>query len=266
MEQIHKLSYHKFKITIMRKLLTAIIFILLASSCKKSKTVDVVTPNPTIAIPKVKGFTIGGDNVVYTYDAQGRLLTRINTASNWKFEFSYTTNKVTENYFVGTTLSTTKLYDLNTDGLITKESYIFPLSSVPFQSIYTYNTNKQVAKIVKSNSLNTNVTTETNFYTGATLDSSHTTFSYNNDLYRFWYTYYSDKTNSIAYKNQGYLFWAESASSPLKKQTSIFTTNGFINTQVDDYTYLFDTENRITKRTITTAGGGGSSVNDITYY
>ncbi len=250
----------------MKKLLSATLIILLATACKKANNAVEITPTPIVPIAKVKNYTIGGDNVLYTYDAQGRLLTRINTASNWKYEFSYTTNKVTENYFVGTTLSTTKLYDLNTDGLITKESYSFPLSSVPFQSIYTYNTNKQVAKIVKSNSLNTNVTTETNFYTGTTLDSSHTTFSYNNDLYRYWYTYYTDKTNSIAYKNQGYLFWADAASSPQKKQTSIFRTNGFFNTQVDDYTYTFDAENRITKRSITTAGGGGTSVNDITYY
>lgn len=249
----------------MKKLLLPVLCISVAFfSCKKNNT---NTALPGSTIPKVKNYTIGGDNVTYTYDAQGRILARVNTVSNWKYEYSYSTSAVTEKYFVGTTLSSTKLYDLNADGFVTKESYTFPVASVPYKTIYNYNANKQVATIIKSNTLNTNTTTETNFYTGTTLDSTHTTFSYNNDLYRFWYTYYVDKTNSIAYKNQGYFFWAETAAIPLKKQTSIFRTNGFFNTQVDDYTYLFDAANKITKRTITTVGGGGStSVNDITYY
>lgn len=248
----------------MKKIMLSILFLsVVIFSCKKNNT---DTAAPTATIPKVKTYTIGGDNVTYTYDVQGRLLTRINAVSNWKYEYSYTANTATENYYVGTTLSTSKLYDLNADGLVTKESYTLPAVSVPYKSIYTYNANKQVATVVKSNSLNTNTTTEINFYTGTTLDSSQTTFSYNNDLYRYWYTYYTDKTNCISYKNQGYLFWAETAAMPLKKQTSIFRTSGIFNTQVDDYIYLFDTENRITKRTIITAGGGGTSVNDITYY
>ncbi len=248
----------------MQKLILSVLFLsVVIYSCKKNNTDTAV---PGVTIPKVKSYSIGGDNVIYTYDAQKRIISRVNATSNWKYEYSYGTNTVSENYYVGTTLSTTKLYDLNADGLVTKESYTLPAASVPYKTIYSYNANKQVATIVKSNTLNTNTTTETNFYTASTLDSTQTTFSYNNDLYRFWYTYYTDKTNSIGYKNQGYLFWAETAAMPLKKQTSIFRTNGIFNTQVDDYTYLFDTENRITKRTITTAGGGGTSVNDITYY
>ncbi len=250
----------------MKKLLFILTIIFLTTACKKDNATNEIVSNPPIAIPKVKTLSIGGDNVTYTYDAQGRVLSRINTASNWKYEFSYSSNTVTENYYVGTTLSTTKLYDLNADGFVIKEYYAFPTASIPYKSIYTYNSNKQVATIVKSNTINSNVTTETNFYTATTLDSSRTTFSYNNDLYRYWYSYYTDKANSISNKNQGYLFWSEAATMPLKKQTSIFKTNGFFNTQVDDYTYLFDIENRITKRTITTAGGGGTSVNDITYY
>jgi hypothetical protein len=248
----------------MRQLMLSVLFLsVVIFSCKKNNT-DTAVPGK--AIPKVKTYTIGGDNITYTYDAQGRITTRVNITSNWKYQYNYTANTATENYYVGTTLSTIKLYDLNAEGLVTKESYTLPAASAPYKTIYTYNANKQVTTAVKSNSLNTNTTTETNFYTGTTLDSSQTTFSYNNDLYRYWYTYYTDKTNSIAHKNQGYLFWAETAAMPLKKQTSIFRTNGIFNTQVDDYTYTFDTENRITKRTIITAGGGGTSVNDITYY
>jgi hypothetical protein len=247
----------------MKKLILSVLCVFAFFSCKKNNT-DNTASGPTV--PKVKNYSIGGDNVIYTYDVQGRIIKRANTASNWKYEYSYIANTATENYYVGTTLSTSKLFDLNADGLVTKETYALPAAAVPYKTTYSYNANKQVATIIKSNSLNTNTTIETHFYTGTILDSSQTTFSHNSDLYRFWYTYYTDKTNSIAYKNQGYLFWAETAAIPLKKQTSIFRTSGILNTQVDDYTYLFDAENRITKRTITIAGGGGTSVNDITYY
>ncbi len=250
----------------MKKIIFTSALILLIIGCKKSNNINEVPPILTPVVAKVKNFTIGGDNVTYTYDAQGRILTRINTASNWRYEFTYTSNTVTENYYVGTTLSTSKLYELDTNGFIAKETYILPAASIPYKSVYTYNANKQLSIKVSSNTINTNTTTETYFYTGSMLDSMQTTFSNNNNLYRFWYSYYTDKINSIAYKNQGFLFWAETAMMPLKKQTSIFRTNGFFNTQVDDYTYNFDAQNRITKRTITTAGGGGTSVNDITYY
>lgn len=251
----------------MKKLLLPVLSLSLAFiSCGKNNADTAAPVAPNVPITKVKTYTIGGDNVTYTYDVQGRILSRLNAASNWKYEFSYTNFTATENYFINSTLSTTKVYDLNADGLVIKESYTLPLSSIPYKATYTYNANKQLAALVRSNSLNTNTTTETSFYTGSTLDSMQTTFSYNNDLYRFWYSYYTDKANSIAYKNQGYLFYAEEASMPLKKVTSIFRAGNNFNTQVDDYTHLFDINNRITKRTITTAGGGGSSVNDITYY
>ena len=249
----------------MKKILYLGLALCTLAACKKKKD-DVITPTPVVQVLKIKTLTIGGDAVNYTYDAQGRILTRVNPTSNWRYEFVYNGNTVTENYFIGTTLSTTKVYELNANGLVIKEGYSFPAGSIPYKSIYTYNANNQVASIVRSNTINSNGNTETYFYTGTMLDSSRTTFSTNSDLHRFWYSYFTDKTNTIAYKNQGYLFFADEGTMPIKKITSIFKTGNFFNTQVDDYTYLFDAENRITKRTITTAGGGGSSVNDVTYY
>lgn len=249
----------------MKKIIFAVAAVLIFTACKKNKTEE-PSPTPVVAVPKVKTFTIGGDAVNYTYDALGRLLTRVSPSGNWKSEFTYSGNAVTENYYVGTTLSTTKVLELNADGFVVKEGYTFPATAMPYKSVYAYNANKQLQTKVSSNTINSNGSTETYFYTGAMLDSMRTSFAQNNDLYRFIYAYYTDKENSIAYKNQGYLFWFETAAMPLKKQTAIFKTNGFFNTQVDDYTYNYDAQNRIIKRTITMVGGSTPSVNDITYY
>ena len=250
----------------MKNLILAAVVISCFAACKKSKTEE-PTPTPQIVVvPKIKTTTIGGDLVTSTYDNQGRLLTKISPVSNWKYEYVYGTNLVTENYYVGTTLSTSKNFELNADGFITKETYNLPITSIPFKTLYTYNANKQLQTKVSSNTMNSNGNTETYFYTGTILDSMRTTFNQNNDLYRFFYTYYTDKLNSFGYKNQGLLFFAETGDNPVKKQTSIFRTNGFFNTQVDDFTYIFDAQNRITRRSILTVGSSTPSVNDITYY
>lgn len=221
-------------------------------ACKKSNNTTV----PTSTTLKVKNYSIGGADVIYTYDAQGRILTRVNTASNWKYEYVYGTNVVTENYYVGSTLSTTYRFELQSNGLVRRT---FSPGDV-YQTAYTYNNSNLVAEIVNSNTQNTNTTTEKFFYTGTLLDSTHKTFSNNSNFYRTIYTYYSDKSNTIGFKNQGYLFYAEEADRPIKQVKYIFSPT---NTQIQDYTYTYDGEGRITNRKIN-AGAAGN--NDITYY
>ena len=228
-------------------------------ACQKDKSANTSPVTPT---PKIKTYSIGSDDVSYTYDTQGRLLTRISVAGNWKYAYTYSTNSVKQDYYNGAIIKNTYIFDLNDDGYVTKELLTFPATG-NYQTNYTYTANKQIATMVSSNSLNTKTNTQTNFYTGTTLDSSHLTYSYNSDKYRYIYSYYTDKTNSIGNKNSGHLFYPDNASFPLKQGKYIFSAT---NTQIDDYTYSFDTQNRITKRTITTAGNSTPSVNNITYY
>ncbi len=245
----------------MKKLLLAVLVIINFTACKKS---EIVSQNAVEA--KVKTFSIGSDIINYAYDNQGRIMARVSPSGNWKAEFAYSGNTVTENYYIGATLSTTKLYELNANGLVSKESYTFPATSVPYKTQYSYNANRQLLARISNNTINANTSIETFFYTGSVLDSMQTTFNQNTDIYRFVYEYYTDKANTLSNKNQGFLFLAERESMALKKQTSTFRTNGFINVQVDDFTYNFDTKGKITKRTITTVGSSGTSVNDVTYY
>ncbi|MBP8114905.1 MAG: hypothetical protein KAY50_06075 [Chitinophagaceae bacterium] len=229
------------------------------AACQKDKSGNTTLVAPT---PQIKTYSIGTSDVTYSYDTQGRLLTRISVIGNWKYVYTYSTNSVKEDYYTGAIITGTKNIDLNADGFLTKELRTFPATG-NYQTNYTYTANKQIATIVSSNSLNTNTNIQTKFYTGTTLDSSHLTYSYNTDKYRYIYTYYTDKTNSIGNKNSGRLFYPEDANFPLKQVKYIFSP---ANIQIDDYTYSFDSQNRITKRTITTAGSSTPSVNDITYY
>jgi YD repeat-containing protein len=243
----------------MKKIILFTLITISLAACQKNKSDDNIPVAPT---PKIKTYSIGTSDVAYSYDTQGRLLTRISVAGDWKYVYTYSTNSVKEDYYTGAIITTTRVYDLNADGYVIKEVLTFPVTG-NYQTNYTYTANKQIATMVSSNSLNTKTNTQTNFYTGTTLDSSHLTYSYNTDKYRYIYSYYTDKKNSIGYKNSGHLFYPEDASFPLKQAKYIFSAT---NTQIDDYTYSFDTQNRITKRTITTAGSSTPSINVITYY
>ena len=82
------------------KHILVLLAILSFTACKKNKTEE-SSPTPVV-IQKIKIYNIDGDTVNYTYDTQGRLLTRVSTTSNWKSEFTYSCSTFTENYYVGT--------------------------------------------------------------------------------------------------------------------------------------------------------------------
>ncbi len=208
-------------------------------ACKKNSNVIVPEPIPVVVIPKIKTITTPTNVVTHTYDTQGRLILLTNTSNNSKYEYTYANNTVTSNYYVGATLNTTKVLDLNADGLVIKESYTFPVINIPYKTNYTYNANKQRVAVIYSNTLNTDVTTYTNFYTGNTLDSAHTTNSSNNDITRSYYSYYTDKISTTNSKNRGSLFVGQEATMPIKKLlTRIFLAELLLLKQVITPTFL----------------------------
>lgn len=241
----------------MRKLKIIILLTLFSVSCSNDEPLTIAQTNPAIIVPKVKTFTIGSTSFTNTYDANGRLLTRISSNGN-NDEYSYTGSTVTYKYYQSNVQQSTYVYDLNVDGLKIKSLRTFP-STGNYQTIYTYNASKQLATFVNSNSLNTNTTTKTFFYTGKNLEHTEETFSYNSEIWRNYYTYFTDKTNTFSNKNRGYIFDVEEdAQNSVKTFTAVFSPT---NTQVDTYTYEYDTQGRISKRIINNV-----PQNDITYY
>lgn len=212
--------------------------------------------NTIVIIPKVKTFTIGTTIFTLIYDTQGRLITRASTDGN-KDEYEYTPDKVKHRYLQGNVLQRTTMYDLNTDGLKIKSLVTFP-SIGNYQTVYTYNANKQLATLVNSNSLDTKTSTTNFFYVGKNLDYLVQSFSYNQDTWRTNYTYYTDKINTFGNKNQGYLFDIQEQTENVPKTiTTIFPSN----TIVDTYTYEYDNLGRTIKRLINNV-----LQNEIVYY
>lgn len=226
-------------------------------SCSKDDSPTTSGPQPVVAIPKIKTFTIGTALYTHTYDAQGRLLTRI-SSDGYKDEYIYGNNTVTYKYYQSNVQQSTYIYELNADGLKIKSLRTFP-STGNYQTVYNYNANKQLATLVNSNSLDTKTSTKTFFYTGNDLEHTEETFSYNTDNWKIYYTYYSDKTNTFGNKNKGYLFDIEEESQhPIKTLTAVFSAT---NTQVDTYNYEYDAQGLINKRFINTV-----LQNEIVYY
>lgn len=239
-----------------KKIIT-IILIAFSISCSKDEPQTIVQPEPVAVIPKVKTFTIGTSLFTHTYDASGRLLTRISSDGN-KDEYSYANNTVTYKYFQSNVQQSTYVYDLNADGLKIKSLRTFPATG-NYQTVYSYNANKQLATLVNSNSLDTKITTKTFFYEGKNLEHTEQTFSYNLDNWKMYYTYFTDKTNTFGNKNKGYLFDNEEQSENVVKTfTAVFSPT---NTQVDTYTYEYDTQGRISKRIVNNV-----PQNEIVYY
>lgn len=226
---------------ILNKIIT---FILISFSISCSKDEPQTIVDPVVMVPKVKTYTIGTTLYTLIYDTEGRLITR--TSSNdSKEEYSYSPNKVECSIFLGTVLETTKMYDLNIDGLKIKSLRTFPATG-NYQTVYTYNANKQLATLVNSNSLDTKTSTKTFFYEGKNLEHIEETFSYKPDNWKFYYTYFTDKINTFGNKNRGYLFDNEEQSENVVKTfTAVFSPT---NTQVDTYTYEYDLQGRISKK------------------
>jgi YD repeat-containing protein len=251
----------------MKKIIATLLIGSILFSCKKSNDATPAVNIPEV-VYKIKTLTSTTGTTTFTYDTQGRIIVETTSSNNSKFEYTYTANTVTQNYYIGTTLNFTKVYEINADGLVTKSSNTFPLVNVPYITTFTYNANKQTVARIGSNTLNNDVVTRTNFYTGKTLDSSRTTFSNNNNIYRYYYTYYTDKKNTTNFKNRGTLFNAEESSMPIKQivyKEFLFGVNK--PPQIEDYTYIFDAQNRIIQQThVASNPGPSTNIISFTYY
>jgi len=138
---------------ILKKIIAISTLTLVILSCSKDDPQPEVKPDPVVLVPKIETVTIGTSLFIHTYDASERLLTRI-SSDGYKDEYSYANNTVTKKYYESNVHKSTYIYDLNADGLKIKSLHTFP-SAGNYQTVYTYNANKQLATLVNSNSLDT---------------------------------------------------------------------------------------------------------------
>lgn len=239
---------------------------MLISSCKKEKDSQNQNQNNngiTTTIPKIKTQTNGTFVTTHIYDEKGRIIQRL-FSNKTKEEYTYNGSTIlykeydtSNNIKLGTTI------ELNADGLITKETLTFP-TTISFETTYAYNSNKQVVLKIAKNISKNKITTESYFYTEKNLDSTHTSFSNNSDFYRYFPVYYEDKLNTLSNTNMGFMHLAEISEHPIKKETYIYKTSAGITTQINDYVYIHDSNNRIIQRELTL--NAYTTANTYTYY
>ena len=249
----------------MKNIIIILALFLAFISCSKN---DEPQPQPRLqpqqqtveSVAKIKTISRGSGSSTYTYDMQGRLLKQEDSEGG-KVTYTYSNNTVIENnYNASSTLVSTYAIDLNADGLVIKKTLTFPTTTT-YIFEYSYNTNKQLVQEIKKRGNPITVTSTVEYtYTANQLSSKKEYLSDGTLYLTSVFEYFTDKSNSMGFKNFGLLFYAEESDFPKKSEINTFSPTNSI---TDLYEYLYDSKNRISKRI---TNGGSNGVNDITYY
>lgn len=229
-----------------------VILTLGALSCKKDNSGQ--PPAETIA--KLKSWVDDGGVTNYTYDASGRI-TKYEHVGGSKSTYEYQNGLVIHKlYSAGGNLFSTKNLELDASGYVIHE--VDP-GGQGTPSARVYNAEHQ---LVKSVSVTGNFTNSMDyFYTNGNCDSMRYTTNGQWGQTVKW-TYYTDKPNSLSYKNQGMTFWGVSSKN-LTKSEQYFYSDGTAGDK-SNYTYELDASGHVTKQTVTQ--GANIDISYISYY
>jgi len=223
------------KLSILLALLSGIILI----SCSKKDT----TPNadPGNTTDRIKSETGDWGTSSYKYDGSGRQITT-DYSNGSKRTYEYGAGTVTEKYYNSSAVLTqTYVFELNSDGLVAKET----MPGVPgFQVTNIYNSDKTLAKSVTlqngvSNSIDY-------FYSNGNCDSSrHST----NGTWSLTIknTYYTNKANAFALQNYGLSFFGKDDNNLQKTEQYTYPDGSALD--MTTWTYEFDGQGRPVKQT-----------------
>ncbi len=240
-------------------IILSLLAFIFAISCKKDKT----TPQP-----KVKTKTEGGITQTYTYDAQGRQLQIFYNTLSLHDTVIYRTDSILFLSVSSTGVLTQSFaMPVNSLGLVTGYA-----SSLFSSESYAYNSDKYRI-LTNTNSLFSSTKDTAYISNGnvirniSTTNSSFTTTQEVHD-----YTF-SDKSNSISNEAFGLQYKGKSNQQLINTEIATSTTIscpapscGSPTTRTYNYTYEFDSNGWVTKRTITDVGASTSTVTSYTYY
>ena len=228
------------------KKICLIFFIGAFAACSKSHD-NPAPASPPASLTRIKKQTSGGDISTYSYDSQGKAV-KVENSDGSKKEYEYATGKVTRKYFTTAGVyQDSNIEELNADGYTVRSTR----SSQPaWESVYTYNADKTLAKqISKSNS----VTVLDYFWNNGNLDSIR--FSSQNGTWNYTHvmTYYTDKPNGLSDDIFGEQYWGKNSKNLLKSNVNHFPDGS--SSVKYDFTYEFDNQGRVTKETSTSDNG-----------
>ncbi|HEX2935655.1 MAG TPA: hypothetical protein VHO72_09915 [Bacteroidales bacterium] len=239
----------------MIKKLTLCTLVLLAFvySCKK----DEETENPaTENVPLIatRAITYPGssnvDSTYYVYDSQGRYAGYYDNHKQ-RVDITYSGSNVIYKAYDDNTLKYTDTYTLNAQGMATQ---LVRTGAVSGTEKYIYNNANQLTHSVSM----FYGSHDTTFYSyeGDNFTQSITRYEENSvvtrDTIRF--EYYTDKVSTVNPANYGATFMGPSSKNLIRKKT--------MRQIIRDYTYEFDSQNRVIKET---SANGDNVVNTVHY-
>lgn len=235
----------------MKNILKGFAVLILFASCQKELAVDEKLQISFLV--KTAQETRNGvvTTTNFTYDNNGRVVTATSTSGENKL-YNYSSNSFTVTTYKGTALSKTDVYYLNSLMLVDSAVH-FGLTDTT-STKYTYDANKQLIQVKDYrvvNSQSTLTKTDTAEYDGnGNISREYTT---NNVQISYEYTQfpYTLNVGLIYVTTNKYLL-----------KTSTYT--GIINT-VLNFSYTFDSSNRLTNQTVVDNTGNTIVIEDYTY-
>lgn len=236
-----------------------VIFLSAFYSCKKSEN----NGTPATSQTRIKGVTFTDtsgntfESSLYAYDDQGRLTTMsyIYTVlpSQGTMRFEYSANKVVRKEFTtGTNPVDILTYDLNSSGLAVKgvEVTYDSLGNSTGDTIFSTWQYDQSGYLIHHLQYHNPDSTGLLDYTyqvsgGNTVSSTLQTGAYSTT---FTYEYWPDSKNSISNLTMGQSFLGTPPANLLKSES----VSGY---PTMSYTYLFDSQGRVTKEQVQSSGG-----------
>jgi YD repeat-containing protein len=213
-----------------KKIAFAAIVVLLMS-CQKDSSGD------TNETGKITAITQNGNTLSYTYDNDGRLISR--TAPEGNATYTYTPGMVTEKIITPTGL-VTLIYELNAQGLVSKS---YNLDSSQFFTTYQYNA-AGMPVIEKYQGAGNSTIETTYYYAPSGNPDSAISKKFNNIIQKNIFEFDPILPNTLLAEKFGIYIFGKDATNLITKQTEI-TTGG--NTIINTYAYEFDNTGRATK-------------------
>jgi len=218
-----------------------LIFVILFS-CKKDK--NNYTTAPVMSYPKIntETYVYGGNSSTetYSYNSNGRIF--LLTQSDGSFiKYEYSNNKlIMEHYQSGGSLLYTAFNKINSLGLVVSDSMSSSYSK------YEYDVN---GYLIKELNYNNGILTDSSIYTIFNGNTISVTRNNLTTTYLYTVEYFTDKSNTIGNENKGIGFWGKQSTNLVKSVAYSIVGQGQLS--LEEYTYEFDINGRVSRQTIT---------------
>lgn len=237
-------------LNLMQKLLLLILLPLCIISCKKNES------DPSGKSLRIKAETDAGGSMIYTYNADRKIVKAEFDNGFKKEEYLYEPGKITHSITEASNTYTIH-YTLGSNGYVQSKQ----MKGDNMIDYYDYN---QQGFITRSYNNQQPMTETKYYYTNNVLDSMRGTKG------NMWFSttvllYYNDRINTLGDENFGRGFFGKSYPHPPKAIANRRPDGNQVKVSVTNYAYTYDDRGRISGRSFTTSGGqsGGSS---FSYY